>query len=397
MFRTFWIALLAVVVTAGTFAPVSLMAWGGQGHVTLTPLATDRLPGALGQFARANKDFLVCYSVLPDSWWGSPDLVPQLPEELANPAGLNGPPESDRHHLHLDLDIYIDARGPRVAQPTEPLNRAQALTLFQAYVKAHGQQALADFQARNRWYNGGMAGLAQAMFDDAGSLPWVVEDRVNDLSAAMKAGNWQRSLFLMSIIAHYVGDCHVPLHVSENFNGQLHPNPRVKGIHSRWESGLLGQFTQEFKNYLAQTAKSTPIPADTAAAQDVPRFVFGILANSMSMVDDLMRQDDEILEGMGVSSPGKHKPQDDGDGPGAFGNGGPYNSDYYRKLFKVQGANSMKQLFDSSEHVALLWRVAWERAGSPQPPAGAIQTCPLLVIDFKNKRVVPYKPGDRPF
>jgi hypothetical protein len=394
LFRTFWFALLAVVLTAGMFAPVSLMAWGGQGHLVLTPLATERLPGALGQFARANKDFVVCYSILPDSWWGSPDLVGQLPEELANPSGQNGPPESDRHHLHLDLDIFADSREPRSSKPGEPFTQAQSLALFQAYVKQHGQQALAEFQRRNRWYNGGMAGLAQAMFEDAGSLPWVVEERVNDLTAAMKAGDWRRSLFLMSVIAHYVGDCHVPLHVSENYNGQLHPNPQVKGIHARWESGLLGQFTQEFKSYLAKTAQSTPLPADTGAATDVPRFVFGIMANAMNMVDDLVRQDDEILKGMG--KPDKRKPQEDW--AGAFGNGGPYNSDYYRKLFKVQGANAMKQLFDSSEHVALLWRVAWERAGSPQPPAGAIETCPLLVVDFKNKRIVPYKPGsDRPF
>jgi hypothetical protein len=39
-----------------------------------------------------------------------------------------------------------------------------------------------------------------------------------------------------SYLSHYVGDSHVPLHTSSNYNGDA---TGQHGVHSRWEAGLL--------------------------------------------------------------------------------------------------------------------------------------------------------------
>ena len=53
----------------------------------------------------------------------------------------------------------------------------------------------------------------------------------------------QRILRISAEIGHYIGDAHVPLHTTENYNGQLSGQ---EGIHAFWESRLPEMFSDEF-------------------------------------------------------------------------------------------------------------------------------------------------------
>jgi hypothetical protein len=55
------------------------------------------------------------------------------------------------------------------------------------------------------------------------------------LTEAMKARDADRILRLSSEMGHYIADASVPLHTTENYNGQL---TNQRGIHGLWESRL---------------------------------------------------------------------------------------------------------------------------------------------------------------
>ena len=82
-----------------------------------------------------------------------------------------------------------------------------------------------------------------------GNLPWHLPADVWKLKEAFEAGDLNRILKLSADIGHYVGDAHVPLHTTENYNGQL---TGQKGIHGFWESRLPELFASKFNFFVGR-------------------------------------------------------------------------------------------------------------------------------------------------
>lgn len=68
-----------------------------------------------------------------------------------------------------------------------------------------------------------------------GIVPWHINTMMYRLTDAFKTKNVERILYLSAGLGHYVGDAHVPLHTTENYNGQL---TGQRGIHGFWESRI---------------------------------------------------------------------------------------------------------------------------------------------------------------
>ncbi|MBI4862700.1 MAG: zinc dependent phospholipase C family protein [Candidatus Riflebacteria bacterium] len=381
-----WARLLgtAILVWFGlaAIAPAPGWCWGAVAHGLLARAAVDRMPGPVGDLLRANRDFLYCYSVLPDQWWGSPDLIPKLPRGLENPSGIIGIREQGRHHVAVDGDLYAPLRDPRSGL-LPVMTRDQARLLFKKHVDREGRAALDRFRAENKWYKGGLKELPQAMFEKAGELPWVTVETLDELTRAMKANDWSRAAFLATVLSHYVGDTYTPLHTVHNYNGQLHPNPLVKGIHGRWESGLVENFEDRFVARLAKTTRAGGPPAALDGPEGVAAQVFRTVSESCSLVDAMLDQEDEALKarhpGVTVVEKGQW--------------GQIYDSVYYASFFERQGQSCMDRLDASADASVWLWRVAWERAGRPEPPRGFKISIPLLLIDWRNNTIVPFDPN----
>ncbi len=75
-----------------------------------------------------------------------------------------------------------------------------------------------------------------------GVLPWIIQDRWRDLVEAFLKGDPDKVAMATAILGHYIADAHVPLHTTQNHDGQ---QTGQKGIHSRWESGLVERYVQE--------------------------------------------------------------------------------------------------------------------------------------------------------
>ncbi len=75
-----------------------------------------------------------------------------------------------------------------------------------------------------------------------GILPWALEDTYRKLVAAFAQKDERRILRYAADLGHYLADACVPLHTTENYNGQL---TGQEGIHAFWESRLPELFAEE--------------------------------------------------------------------------------------------------------------------------------------------------------
>ncbi|WP_245869828.1 zinc dependent phospholipase C family protein [Pedobacter ginsengisoli] len=82
-------------------------------------------------------------------------------------------------------------------------------------------------------------------------LPWQIQRSYYKLVNAFKAKDSLKILIYSAYLGHYIADAHVPLHTTQNHNGQL---TNQVGIHAFWESRLPELFLQDY-NYLVGQAR----------------------------------------------------------------------------------------------------------------------------------------------
>jgi hypothetical protein len=84
-----------------------------------------------------------------------------------------------------------------------------------------------------------------------GIVPWHIQTIYNRLVSAFQEKDIDYILKNSADLGHYLADAHVPLHTTENYNGQL---TNQKGIHAFWESRLPELFSEDY-DYLVGTAE----------------------------------------------------------------------------------------------------------------------------------------------
>lgn len=89
-------------------------------------------------------------------------------------------------------------------------------------------------------------------FSNHGILPYNLERCYNKLVKAFETENVNAIVRCSAEIGHYIGDAHVPLHTSMNYNGQL---TKQHGIHAFWESRIPELFAIESFDFVVGKAK----------------------------------------------------------------------------------------------------------------------------------------------
>jgi hypothetical protein len=157
--------------------------WGFFGHKKLNELAVFTLPPPLFSFYKSNLNFLIEHSVDPDKRRYS----------------VKG--EAECHYI--DLDHYFPEAKEKHHMP---LTWKDALSQFELdSLNAHG------------------------------IVPWQVQKKLFQLTDAFVSKDKKKILQISAELGHYIGDAHVPLHTTSNYNGQ---QTNQKGIHGFWESRL---------------------------------------------------------------------------------------------------------------------------------------------------------------
>lgn len=156
--------------------------WGFLGHKTINQHAVFALPQPLFGFYKKHIQFITDHAVDPDQ------------RRYTDTA------EACRHYI--DLDHY------EKALPIDTLPK-------------YWKQAVEKF-------------TADTLFA-YGIVPYHVQIMLYRLTKAFEEKNLAAILRMSADIGHYVADAHVPLHTTENYDGQL---THQHGIHALWETRI---------------------------------------------------------------------------------------------------------------------------------------------------------------
>lgn len=109
-----------------------------------------------------------------------------------------------------------------------------------------------------------------------GTLPWTIQYNYYKLVNAFKAHDTTAILTASANLGHYIADAQVPLHLTQNYNGQL---TNQAGVHALWESRIPELFAS---NYNCYTGKARYIENPLKEA-------FRICRTSFNEVDSVLR------------------------------------------------------------------------------------------------------------
>lgn len=118
-----------------------------------------------------------------------------------------------------------------------------------------------------------------------GILPWNLQWSYYGLVSALDSMDAGKVMKRSADLGHYIADATVPLHTTENYNGQL---TNQHGIHGFWESALPETY---FDDYDLLVGRASYI-------RDKPAFFWKIIEESHSMVDSVLRLEKEIRESL---------------------------------------------------------------------------------------------------
>jgi hypothetical protein len=280
--------LLVALAAAAWLIPSPAHAWGFEPHRFIMDRAIALLPPQIRPLFERERAMVVERAIDPDTW---------------RTAGFRQ--EDPNHFLDLDSDAF--GKFPYAGLPRD-------LTA-----------ALAKF--------------GRARMEDAGYVPWRVEEMHGNLRRAFESYGRGTVFARHDVLAfsawlsHYVSDAHQPFHNVVNYDGQL---TGQNGIHARFETALFERFRARL------TIDPTPIPP-IAAPRD---FIFDKIVEGTQLVPPILKSD---LDAIGTRD--------------------LYDDMYFAAFFTSNRPVLERRLNESIAAVAAMIAGAWEAAGRPAVPA----------------------------
>ncbi|MFV5693192.1 zinc dependent phospholipase C family protein [Flavobacterium sp. LT1R49] len=273
-----------------------LLSWGVVGHERINRAAVMALPKPLQTFFYNHIDFITQESTVPD-----------LRKSI-----LNDKAEGPRHYFDMENFGSVDS--------------------FPKTMEAAKKKYDEKFLSKN------------------GTLPWYIQEMMGKLTKAFKEKRKNEILFIAAELGHYIGDAHMPLHTSDNHDGQ---NTNQKGIHSLWESRLPELFV---KNYKLNATEGKYIENVDQAAWDIIFDTHSLVAPLLAADKKLRTTTPEnkmyVVDDAGTILKNKY-------------NGVLYSDDYATKFHQELNGMVESQMKKAITATASFWYTAWVNAGKP--------------------------------
>lgn len=278
--------ILFQIVTIGS----QLFGWGYEVHRRISRAAVQAVSGEFGDFLKKNVDILAYNSANPDFWKAvDPDEFP-------------------RHFI--DADLYDEYPFDNI-----PRNRDSLYAKYGAEIVIQN-----------------------------GIAPWVIGDYSDRITDMIKNGEWDKAVYSMSAMSHYIADLHMPLHTCANYNGQLTGN---EGVHFRWETPMVQQYVKEI------------LPSVSAYYIDDPvEMAFTIVKESFAVYPELLKADSI------ARAPFTKEQADSLDTYEKLS----FDDQYLSVLYDETSDIVHDRLNKSAERIAAYWYSCWVKAGSPAIP-----------------------------
>ncbi|MGJ7031834.1 zinc dependent phospholipase C family protein [Niabella hirudinis] len=199
-----------------------------------------------------------------------------------------------------------------------------------------------------------------------GTLPYVVVETQQKLTEAFRRRDKDSIIFYATDLGHYIGDAHVPLHTSINYDGQL---TNQRGLHDLWETSVpeaeLAGFTIESRH------KAQYLPS-------VENAIWSIMKHTHFLLPAMFAAEKEVSKSFTDTSR-KYRWE--------FRWG--KNRRFYSKEFAVAFNKALKgsiegQLIRSANALSDFWYTAWVNAGRPN--LSSLVTEPYKKKQFRGER-----------
>ncbi|MEO6760196.1 MAG: zinc dependent phospholipase C family protein [Saprospiraceae bacterium] len=264
--------------------------WGFFAHKRINRLAVLTLPPEMMVFFKPNIDWLTDHAADPDMRrYASKSEAPRHFIDLDN----YGPPFDSLPRQWLDAmvrftDIWMvgpagDTSLLFESKRSIPASREyrnwfarQVLPRFYQDQTNLNTDSLTVFLVENGFSARPKAAFYQEHLSQHGILPWNLQRMQRQLTEAFRQRDSRRILRLCGDMGHYIGDAHVPLHTTSNYNGQ---KTGQHGIHGFWESRIPELFADDTYDYFVGKPEYIPDPSD---------FFWSSIFASNSMVDSVL-------------------------------------------------------------------------------------------------------------
>ena len=292
--------LFMVLVAASLLLPSPVHepadAWGFYGHRRINRMACFTLPPDMFPFFKRHIDFISDEAVGPDR----------------RRYAVEG--EAQRHYI--DIDHY-------------------------------GKGGQDPFAIMPRKWEDAVRKFSEDTLQAYGIVPWHIEVMFGRLVKAFQRGQVDAILKNVADIGHYIGDAHVPLHTTENYNGQL---TGQYGIHAFWESRI-PELSAENYDHLVGRARYIESPLDAAwdAVYDSHMLVDSVLGIERSLSTEFPDDRKYVFEQRGASRT-------------------PFRT--YSREFAKAYEEAMRGMVERRMNASILslgdfWYTAWVVAGQP--------------------------------
>lgn len=273
----------------------SFCGWGFFGHKKINRIAVFTITESeLFQFYKKNIDYLTIHAVDPDK----------------RRYAVKG--EAEKHYI--DIDHYI-------------------------------QNGENPFEIMPEKWNDAIKKFSEDTIRAYGISPWNIQLMLYKLTNAFKEKSTYKILKYSAEIGHYISDAHVPLHATENYNGQF---TNQKGIHGFWESRVPELFFQDYNLF---TGKAIYIDRPL---KETWRFI----KESYFAVDSVLKIEQELTDEWAD------------DRKYSFEKRGRVTMKVYSREFSEEYSKRLnymqeRRLKASIKSVGSFWYTAWINAGQP--------------------------------
>ena len=204
--------------------------WGFYGHKRINRIAIFTLPPEMLGFYKDHIEFITDHAVDPDK----------------RRYAVEG--EAQRHYIDID----------------------------------HYKIGLEDvFKIVPKYWNDAVTKYTEDTLQKYGIVPWHIQTMKYRLQKAFEEKNVDLILKYSAEIGHYIGDAHVPLHTTENYNGQL---TNQKGIHGLWESRLVELNADTYDYFIGKSVYISKIND----------FVWEVVQSSHIALDSVFKLEKEV-------------------------------------------------------------------------------------------------------
>lgn len=278
--------------------------WGFWAHPRINRLAVFTLPPDMLQFYKAHIEYITEHAVDPDK----------------RRYAIEG--EDIKHYI--DLDKY----------------------------------GVLPFENLPRTWKSAVALYTEDSLKEHGILPYNVPKEMYQLTVAFREKDLRRILKISADLGHYLGDAHVPLHTTSNYNGQL---TGQKGIHGFWESRIPELFGESFNLFAGRAYY----------VEDIEHEIWNIVLESHAAVDSVLKFEKELSHTFDSDLRYSYESRN-------AVTIRTYSKEYSQAFMESLGDQIERRMRRSILRIGSFWYTAWKNAGSPD-------LSDLSKVKFKDK------------